>query len=371
LSTSSSDPKAETQTEIREWRRFIAVLLTVTAAIVLTAFAFVAIVDPYDSLAFSPPWKRYRVTTNERYAFPGMIRHGRFDSAVFGTSTIMLLKPEELDKRLGGRFANLAMSFGTAWEQAQMMKFFAGHVHAPVRTILVAMDMDWCSPVTPLARLTHHPFPPWEYDDDPWNDYAHLLNTRALLHSVREALTLAHLAPPQFQDDGYYRFTPDDSRYDPARARAGIYGARAAVGQAAAPGGAHAEPPPVGPRPPDWSFPDLSLLAQALDGFPAQTRKILVFVPIHISLMRNPQEWAKFTYCKADAVAIAKTRPNVGVIDFMRPSALTRNDEAYWDSTHYRVSHATEIIDAIGGAFEEGHDSGPLFEVLWRPVEPR
>ena len=87
MSTSSSDPKAETQietqTEIRAWRRFVVVLLAVTAAIVLTAFAFVAIVDPYDSLAFSPPWKRYRVTTNERYAFPGMIRHGQFDSAVF------------------------------------------------------------------------------------------------------------------------------------------------------------------------------------------------------------------------------------------------------------------------------------------------
>ena len=73
MSTSSSDPHTETQA----WRRFIAVLLAVTAAIVLSAFAFVAIVDPYDSLAFSPRWKRYRVTTNERYAFPGMIRHGR------------------------------------------------------------------------------------------------------------------------------------------------------------------------------------------------------------------------------------------------------------------------------------------------------
>jgi hypothetical protein len=238
-----------------------------------------------------------------------------------------------------------------------------------VRTILVGIDMDWCSPATPLARLTHHPFPPWEYDDDPWNDYAHLLNTRALLHSVREALTLAHLAPPEFQDDGYYRFTPDDSHYDAARARAGIYGPGS--GSAAAPNAVHAELPPVGPRPADWTFPDLSLLAQALDGLPAQTKKILVFVPLHISVLRNPQEWAKFTYCKAAVVDIAKTRPNVGVIDFMRPSVLTRNDEAYWDSTHYRVRYATEIIDAIGNAFEEGHDSGPLFEVLWRLTKPR
>jgi hypothetical protein len=376
LSISSSDPQAgfhpravsAPQAELQAWRRFIAVLLVVTAAIVVFSFAFVAIVDPYDSLAFSPPWKRYRITTNERYAFPGMIRHGRFDSAVFGTSTIMLLKPAELDKSLGGRFANLAMSYATPWEQSQMMKFFGDHVHSPVRTILVAVDMDWCSPTTPLAQLTPHPFPPWEYDDDPWNDYAHLLNTRALLHSAREALTLAHLARPEFQDDGYYQFTPDDSRYDPDRAHAALYYGPWAV---AATRGAHDEPPPAGPRPPDWTFPDLSLLAQSLDGFPAATRKILVFVPLHVSILLNAEEWTKFTHCKAAAVDIARTRPNVGVIDFMRPSPLTRNDEAYWDSVHYRVRHATEIVDAIGSAFEDGRDSGPLFEVLWRPRRPR
>jgi hypothetical protein len=361
LSISSSDPTASVQTETREWRCFIGVLLAVTAAIVLSAFAFVAIVDPYDSLAFSPAWKRYRVTTNERYAFPGLIRHGRFDSAVFGTSTIMLLKPDELDKRLGGRFANLAMSYGTAWEQAQMMKFFASHVTTPIRTVLVDIDMDWCSPATPLPRLTHHPFPPWQYDDDPWNDYAHLLNTRAVLHAVREVLNLTHLAPAEFQDDGYYRFTPDDSRYDPARARATIYGT-----SAAAPADPHVKMPPVGPRPATWTFPDLALLEQGIDSFPPETRKILVFVPLHISVLRKPDEWAKYTYCKATAVEIAKARPNVDVIDFMRPSVLTRNDEAYWDSTHYRVRYATEIIDAIGSAFEDGQDSGPLFDVLWR-----
>jgi len=58
----------------------------------------------------------------------------------------------------------------------------------------------------------------------------------------------------------------------------------------------------------------------------------------------------------------------VTVIDFMRPSALTRNDAAYWDSVHYRVSHAGEIIAGIGAAIEDGRDSGPLFDVLWRPT---
>jgi hypothetical protein len=364
LSTSSSDLSAGVSAEAvesRAWRRFIAVLLAVTAAVIFSAFAFVAIVDPYDNLAFSPRWKRYRVTTNERYAFPGMIRHGRFDSAVFGTSTMMLLQPAELDARLGGRFANLAMSYGTAWEQAQMMKFFADHTPAAVRTVVVGMDMDWCSPKVPLAKLTPHPFPPWQYDDDPFNDYAHLLNTRAILHSIREVLMLAHVMRPEFQDDGYYRFTPDDSRYDPQRARRTIY-EKAAV---APPLDPHAEPPPVGPRPADWTFPDLSLLARALDGLPDETRKILVFVPVHITVLLDAGQWSEFSHCKEAVVDLAKARSNVTVVDLMRPSPLTRNDEAYWDTVHYRVGHASEIIEAIGSAVDNGRDSGPLFQVLW------
>jgi hypothetical protein len=355
---------SDTQSETHAWRRFIAVILGVTAVVILSAFAFVAIVDPYDNLAFSPAWKRYRVTTNERYAFPGLIRHGRFDSAVFGTSTLMLLKPEELDKMVGGRFANLAMSCATPWEQTQLIKFFDKHARDPLRTIVVGIDMNWCSPTKPLDRLTPHPFPPWEYDDDPWNDYAHILNTRALLHALRETLMLTHLLQPDLRDDGYYRFTPDDDRYDPARAHAALYYGRWKAAESVS---ATAEPPPVGARPSDWTFPDLRLLEQALDGLPAQTRKILVFVPLHVSILLDAEEWEKFTHCKEAVVDIAKARPNVGVIDFMRPTPLTRNDDAYWDSSHYRVAYATEIIEAIMSAFEEGHDSGPLFQVLWRP----
>ena len=214
------------------------------------------------------------------------------------------------------------MSYGTAWEQAQMMNFFSDHVHAPVRTIVVGIDMDWCSPATPLARLTNHPFPPWEYDDDPWNDYAHLLNTRALLHSVREVLTLAHVAPPEFQDDGYYRFTPDDSRYDPARAHAAIYG------QTAPANGADTELPPVGPRPPDWTFPDLALLAQALDRFPAHDEKNPgVRAAAHLDPARSRGSGRSSPIARRRSSTSPKRGRNVGVIDFMRPSLLTRNDE--------------------------------------------
>ena len=223
-----------------------------TAAVILSAFAFVAIVDPYDNLAFSPPWKRYRVTTNERYAFPGLIRHGRFDSAVFGTSTMMLLKPEELDKMVGGRFANLAMSYGTPWEQSQLIKFFDEHAREPVHNIVVGIDMDWCSPAKPMDRLTPHPFPPWEYDDDPWNDYAHLLNTRALLHAVREVLMFTIFCSPISRTTATTASLPTTVfTIRRERMRLSITDA----GRRPSPISAYADPPPVGARPSAWTFP--------------------------------------------------------------------------------------------------------------------
>ena len=61
-----SGTSSDTRSDTRAWRRFIAIILGVTAIVILSAFVFVAVVDPYDNLAFSPSWKRYRVTTNER-----------------------------------------------------------------------------------------------------------------------------------------------------------------------------------------------------------------------------------------------------------------------------------------------------------------
>jgi hypothetical protein len=60
-------------------------------------------------------------------------------------------------------------------------------------------------------------------------------------------------------------------------------------------------------------------------------------------------------------VDLAKTRGNVTVVELN----TARNDEVYWDTVHYRVQHASEIIDAIGSAVEDGRNSGPFFDVLW------
>ena len=57
-------------------------------------YLVVLIVDPYDSVPFSPGWERYPVTSQSRPYNIKLARRGRFDSAVIGNSTSMLLHPK-------------------------------------------------------------------------------------------------------------------------------------------------------------------------------------------------------------------------------------------------------------------------------------
>ena len=90
-STSSSD------TSSRDWRRFFRLAAGTAVLAVAIVYAFVVLVDPFDTLPLSPPVNRVPVATNARFAFPALARSDRFDSAVFGTSTSRLLRPVVLN----------------------------------------------------------------------------------------------------------------------------------------------------------------------------------------------------------------------------------------------------------------------------------
>jgi len=197
------------------------------------------------------------------------------------------------------------------------------------------------------------------------NDYVHLLNTRAISHAALQLLAITGLWRSTLSDDGYFQFTPDDHLYDASRARSLLYRSDATVRAA------DLELPAVAAAPKDWTYPDLAMLADALDRFPQQTRKILMFVPYHLAMIASAEAWSKYTYCKSAVVSLARARHNVVVIDFMRPSALTRNDQAYWDSLHYRVGFAPAIIDALREAVVSGQGSGALYGVLWPPASAK
>lgn len=340
-STSSSEDR-------RRWARFLRLLLGFAAVPVVLAYAFIALVDPWGMLPVSLPFARVPISTNQRFSYPMLARDSRFDSAVIGTSTSRLLRPVDLDAAFGGRFVNLAINAGTAWEQMQFLTLFARHHHPP-RRILIGIDLPWCE-TGPLRRLTPRPFPDWMFARTTWRGYAEILNLYAAEEAGKQAGAMLGLVRPRYGRDGYLDFLPEDSRYDAARAAAQLV------------------PPPSPPAEhpaPDFSFASHALLADALAALPAETEVLVFFAPFHRSLQGQPgtvgeQQWAA---CKADIARIVRTRPRAVLADFMIPSAITREDTNYWDPQHYRIGIATRLVRDLVAAAEGREDADYVLSV--------
>ncbi|CAH0217327.1 hypothetical protein [Roseomonas sp. CECT 9278] len=310
-------------------------MLGTAGALLVATYAFIALVDPWGMLPLSLPLPRETVTTNQRFSYPMLARDPRFDSVVIGTSATRLLRPPVLDAALGGRFANLSMNSGTAWEQTQLLALFT-RAHPAPRNVLVGFDMVWCE-AGPLRRLTPRPFPDWMYGANLWRGYAEILNPFAAEEAGKQALAMLGLGRARYGRDGWADFLPDESRYDPPRAAAGLV------------------PPawtPAPAMPPDFDFPQHALLAERLAALPPATRVLLFFVPYHISLQPpdGTLDALRWAACRASIAAVARGRPGTILADFMMPSAITREDTNYWDPQHYRIGIADRLVRDLAQA---------------------
>ena len=328
------------------WRRFCRALLGISLALAGVIYAFVFILDPFDTLSLSPPFDRSPITTNARFAFPALARSANFDSIILGTSTSRLLRPAQLDPLFHARFANLAMNSATAYEQWRLGKLFARH-HPDAKVLLVGADIVWCETGDHVQKYTERPFPEWMYDANPWNDYLHQFSLYAVEQAGIQFGVLTGLRARRYGRDGYTDFLPDDSQYDLARARRHLYGS-----------GPAAPPRPVVP-PAQMSeaerralhFPALPLLRDLLQSLP-NTEKLVFLVPYHVSAQPAPGSrdaiiWGE---CKARLGALVAATPHARLVDFMIPSPVTREDDNYWDPLHYRVRIATWLAASLRAA---------------------
>ncbi len=316
-------------------------------------YGFVVVVDPWDTLPLSPPLPRVPISSNARYSFPALARSLEFDSAVLGTSTARLLQPAQLDPAFGARFVNLAMNSATAWEQSQLLTVFL-RAHPQPRAVLIDMDAAWCAPV--VERVTARPFPAWMYGASRWGAYREMLTPYAVQEAANQAAVMLHLKRRRYGLDGYTRFVPPDSEYDPARVDAAFARWPPTDQTPATPGEAVA-------------LPGLALLAPVLRAVPAATRVVLFFPPAHMEQQGDPgsRTAVRWAACKRAVVEAARaTRGSEGatVLDLLIPSAITRDRGSYWDPLHYREAVAGRIAAALGGA------AGPEVRPLSGPAGP-
>jgi hypothetical protein len=328
------------------WQVSNRTFLTTFTAVLAVVYIFILLVDPYGVVPFSPPFER-PLTSSQRQMYPQILRTGRYDSIVVGTSTSRLLDPDALDRALGGHFASLAMPAESAWEQVRVIDYFRRTVAAP-GALLMGLDHEWCdrgSSAYPMARtaIREKEFPVWAYDESRWNDLFYLLNIPTLEAASRAVGYLWGKVPTRLRRDGFEVFVPPDSSYDVVRARDNL---RPSV----------ARPHEAGDT--AMEFPALPWLDESLASLPGATRKYLVFPPPHVSALPAPGSpgAAREEECKEKIAAIARRRGAI-LVDWRLASRLTTEDSNYWDKLHYRLPIAYKLIDDLGHIVKEGRQS--------------
>ncbi len=355
---------SSTSSSEREWRGFTGTLISVLVAVTGALYLFVLVIDPYDTVPFSPDIERVPVDGIQRLFHPMLAKRAAFDSAVIGNSNIRLLEPEQLNGILGGSFANLGMNAASSWEQLQMFRLFRRH-HQEIGTVIFGLDYLWCvagwADQNFVGSVAATDFPEWMFDDSPWNDLPPL-NLPVLAHAWRQMLAGAGLSEYEPGLDGYTVFTKPMAEYDLDKARMEIYGATEPK-----------QKPPVDPpvRMPaperaELPYPALDRLDSMLSELDPETRKIVLFVPYHryFQATAGSREEIVWDECKSRVVALASAHENAYVLDFMIESDITTADENYWDVKHYTVPIAELLGSLIGKAVVEG-GTDPRFVLLY------
>jgi len=335
------------------WQESNRIFLRVYIGILAAVYVFILLVDPYGVVPFSLPFKR-PITNSAQQMFPQILRTGRYDSIVVGTSTSQLLDPAVLGRALGARFANFALPGATAWEQVRIIDYFRRTVAAP-KAILVGIDHEWCyrdvsATVKRITDAKEKNFPAWAYDASRWKALLYLLNVPTLEAASRAVSYLAADVPGRVRDDGFEVFTPPESTYDLARARDKIYGQSGRDLVAA-----YAHPPE---SPAAMKFPALPWLDERLESLPAGTRKFLAILPVHAHVLPetgSPRE-AREAECKRRVAAIA-VRRGAMLVDWRIVSPLSLEDSNFWDPLHYRLPIGGRLIDDLDHIVHEGGES--------------
>ncbi len=334
-----------------DWRSSNRMFLATFIGILAAVYLFILLVDPYGAVPFSLPFDR-PIMSSQRQMYPQILRTGRYDSIVVGTSTSRLLDPAALDRVLGGRFASMAMPSTTAWEQARIIDYFRRTVADP-KAVVIGLDHEWCNRDGDAAAVREREFPAWAYDDNRWNDLLYLLNNPTLEVASRTVGRILGATPAKLRDDGFEVFVPPEATYDLARARYHIWGTKG--------------PHPFDPAPPlqlsdaerqAMAFPPLAWLDQSLAALPDATKRVLLFPPVHANSIpaAGSQGEAREAECKARIAAIARRR-SATLADWRFVSPLTAEDSNFWDGLHYRLPVAYRMIDDLDHIVNEGREA--------------
>src|SRR5215475_15872465 len=143
----------------RAWRRCAIAFLIVFFGGIGLIFAFLLVVDPYDTGRFPTPPPTGVVDNERRTATASRRRDPRFNAAIFGNSRTFMLDPAKLSEPAGLSFVSLRTPASGPREEMLMTRYFL-RFHPGAEAIVFGIDERWCShdPAMPLT-LTFHSGP--------------------------------------------------------------------------------------------------------------------------------------------------------------------------------------------------------------------
>jgi hypothetical protein len=305
------------------WRGYVLRLVAVFCATLAVVFAFIVVVDPYDSGRFPSVGLVGISDVSQRTANVSLGRSQRFNAAIFGNSHGQLLDPARLTQQTGLSFVQLAIPGADAPEQLAMVHWFIRH-HAKIGALVLATDARWCVP----DPRPWNWFPFWLYGDSDFAYLVNLLSTRAggaAIRRIENALHLVKPSDPRGYDD-YERGIGSGYKFD------------------------FPTPPPppafdtsaVGPS--AYSFPAIDRLAAELATAPADTPIVILFPPEYYSrLPRDAAAAAQIAACKARLARLAGGAPRRDFLDYFIDSPIARDGGNFDDLEHYRAHVARQL----------------------------
>jgi hypothetical protein len=163
--------------------RWFAAVIAAAFALLVAAGALNWWVDPFQHFRVAEryPPRYYRLL--HRFVVPGIVRNGRYDTLLTGSSIVENTRNSTIGRACGGTGLNAAMPALAGYEQGLVLRT-AFATHALKRAIVVVdfAGYNWAPEARhPLAG----PLPVYLYDANPFNDAPYLLSWGVLVKSWR------------------------------------------------------------------------------------------------------------------------------------------------------------------------------------------
>jgi hypothetical protein len=318
---------------VTTWSRCLRACLVTLATCASLLFAFVIVVDPYDSGKFGFLGINGVADRNTLTANASRARDASFDSAIIGNSTALLLDPTRLSQATGRHFVQLSVVGGSPREELAVLDFLLRQ-HAHVGAVVIGADPSWCEHE---ENDKPRPFPYWLYGRSRLVYAGALFSGAAIEHAVQRVqigLGKRQRSDPTGTFDSEDSWPIGEFRDRPVPA----------------------DPPPATDAALRAVFPWVSKLDGVIRKLPNDVGVVVLVPPTIAFTVAQPgtPEAADRQACNAALKRTVTGRPHSNFINYRIDNALTRDRANFIDAIHYRSIIATKIAAGIVASLRDG-----------------